>query len=180
MPLSFIDALKEDCRIHPLLQKEDALKMAYQNAYSVEHLLVDKPSACAYLEQEWDGVLPDGRKPLLTSIGGDVCRVDLSVWKAQGYPLESLWELFVRSAASFRPDKTTFDENVASIEKCLRQKELPFREDEWAPFFADYLASGGGAIHHSEAYENAYRPHYRVVSLSLLEETLADLALLSD
>jgi hypothetical protein len=180
MPFAFIDALKEDCRIHPLLQKEDALKMACQNAYSGEHLLIDNPSAYAYLEQEWGGVSFDGQKPLVTLIGGDVCRVDLAVWKAQGYPLASLWELFVRSAASFHPDQKTFDENVAAIERCLRQKELPFAEDEWAPFFAKYLASGGGAIHHSEIYANVYDPHYRVVSLSLLEETLTELALLND
>jgi len=180
MSLSFIDALKEDCRVHPLLQKEDALKMAYQNAYSGEHLLIHDSSAFAKLKQEWDDVLPDGKKPLLCPIGGDVCRVELSAWKAHGYPLESLWELFVRSAASFEANPKAFDENVASIEQSLRQKELPFKEDEWAPFFADYLASGGGPLHHSEIYANAYHPHYRIVLLSLLKETLAELALLGD
>ncbi len=48
---------------------------------------------------------------------------------------------------------------------------IPFTQEEVVAYF-ELIAQGGyPAIHHSEAFRNAYQPAYRVVAIDLLQST---------
>lgn len=156
--------LLSHAKAHPSMQPRDAVKLCYQSAHGAEHLLTDREVARGYLREEFAHT-PATDEPLCEPIGGGYARVNVGAWKQKGLPEEWLLRLFCLTAEQpAAPDaEMTFAQMLHRVETLAIQGLLPFSAGELHAFVAAYEASGGGAVHHSQAYRDGEHPAYRVV-----------------
>lgn len=165
--------LTEQLRKHPSIQPLDVIKMCYQAAYGAEHLLSDPNRARSYLKREYDEVTAaDGE--LYEQISDKVCRVNLSVWKMKGMPVEWLFRMFAVSCKVEENAEELFEKYLQDSEVIVASGEVGFTAAEWAECLSKYKVSGMTAVHHSEEYRKCERPAYRIVNCRFLK-TLAAL-----
>lgn len=133
------------------------------------------------------------------SLDGRIVRVHLRPYLAGGRHPETLLHAFVRTAGEHHGSRQEFlaawhlaealaatetratTETLATTEAMAttdgpavtptvtRPAILPFSRTAMSAFFAPLAAAGVPAVHHSEAFEQAYAPAYRVVRIELLD-----------
>ena len=108
---------------------------------------------------------------------GNYVRVDLSV-VLNGLVSEEVYlNAFVRSANEGK--RATPEQWVAKwklIEDVIRQyfPEIPDAEKDLEMIDA-YVAKGDLIMHHSDAFGNAYNPHYRIIARDIFEKEIKPL-----
>lgn len=164
--------LTEQLRKHPSIQPLDVIKMCYQAAHGAEHLLSDPDRARSYLKREYDEVIAaDGE--LYEQISDKVCRVNLSVWKTKGLPVEWLFRMFAASCKAEENAEEQFAKYLQDSEEIIASGMAGFTAAEWAECLSEYKASGMTAVHHSEEYRKRERPAYRIVNSRFLKTLVA-------
>lgn len=138
------------------MQPQDVVKMCYQAAHGAEHLLSDIDSAERYFYEEFRLAEPR-EEPLYEQISPEVCRINLAEWKASGMPPEWLFYIFSHTAVFLRMGEPILLDYLETASKLLRSKEFD-------AFAAEYKRKEMHALHHSEEYRAAERPHYRIVN----------------
>ena len=123
-------------------------------------------AAAAWQEHEIESLgLPLDGESLCEALGGDppLVRVNLRPFVATGGDPDLLLDAFVDSANRERGTSRRMEivlSLAASYVECAGRGELA---PELRVLSADLAEAGYPAIHHSEAYVEAYRPAYRVV-----------------
>lgn len=167
--MDFAYYLSEQIKKHPTIRPQDAVKLCYQAAFGAEHLLSDKEAARRYLYAELENTAAcDGE--LYECISEDICRVNLAVWKARELSAESLFELFVASAAVKKDGKAAMQSYLDDVGKLADDGAFGFSFCEWQDFLKKYTDAGMPAVHHSEVYRESEKPTYRIVKRELLKE----------
>jgi hypothetical protein len=174
--MEFKECLLEQAKRYPEMQALDYLKLAYQSAYGCEHLLKDIDHAKAYFDEEYASTKKTSALPLSEEIGNGVCRVNLGVWKSGGYEDFALFELFLRSAQPKANGPAIFVTNCKIVTQAIEEGQIPLAFTDWKESLAEKEIAGPGPVHHSEHYEKAYDPHYRVIDSALLEDFLSSLS----
>ena len=137
-------------------------------------------SARAYLEQECQEAQRDGNPgpPYeLTGSHGRFYRVNLSVINSGKVPLETFLDAFLSSARQFTlPPLSQWKAEWKDTERIIRSvnPRLPDLEADSQALQA-LLESGQYASHHSTAYQEAYKPHYRLIESTIFRERLLPL-----
>lgn len=150
--------LREQKRLHPSMQPQDAVKLCFQAAFGAEHLLEDIEKAKNYFNTEFEGV-QKAHGLLAEFIADDVCRINLAVWKKMGLCPNELFDLFVASASQKREgSEEIFWKYMSEAEK------LPWPVGHWQNFVEEYKKGGVRAVHHSQIYREQERPSYRIIS----------------
>ena len=142
-----IEYLRGQMAAHPATCPQDFIKQAYQAAFGAEHLLEDLSAAAQYFNEEFAAVAPR-KGQLCEAISDGVCRVYLDVWKEKGLPPAWLFALFTMS----KPEREDIAPWLDAVEALTG-----------APIEAEYRRHPH-PVHHSEAYRQAEKPSYRVVS----------------
>jgi hypothetical protein len=155
--------LEEEFRLHPSLENADYVKWAYQVAFGGEHAVEDFAQAEQFFHQEFAETKPLKSVPLFQAISPALLRVNIASFKANGYPEEVLFELFLRSAALVKPNEGLFAEIMDFIPSFIKEKQGEEAAKKFVLFAQDYRQQGLVPIHHSPAYQEAYAPHYRLV-----------------
>lgn len=165
---------------YPQARVLDIYKSCFQDYMGAEHLVGDKASVAAYLEQELattavDDLMPWYYEPC--GINGNYVRVSLRAVKEGIIDADVLLDAFVRSAND--PDRPTTEawaerwhRIVAIIDKM--GLELPHQQQD-RQFIEEVLAQGRYAISHSPDYREAYSPHYRIIKREIFEQGLKPL-----
>ncbi|HLE16273.1 MAG TPA: hypothetical protein VI776_16120 [Anaerolineales bacterium] len=160
---------------YPLLEVRDLYKLAYQAALGSEHADPDPAAARARLEEEIAGLDlgsagPCPAEPRFDPISPDgaVLRVYLRSYLASGGDLESLLQAFLQTAKSHRGSLETLPTYWGWSVQLAAQGFLPLNPGEMERFLEAMREQGFPAVKHSPAYEQAYRPAYRVVLAELL------------
>lgn len=163
---------------HPSMDPQDLMKMCFQAAFGVEHIIADAAAAEKCLREEWETVSVTG-EPLYEEISEETVRVNLGAWKREELPLAWLLIMFLESAAHPPKDKRRrFDEMIGLATEFL-QEEMPECASEkakdgteeaggcllrrWREYLSEYPLENPHAVHHSEAYRAAEKPAYRLV-----------------
>jgi hypothetical protein len=156
----------------PLIKPGDIYKLLYQGILGPEHL-VDSPSAFAKrLLGEFKALSPNLDDPFLEAIHPykTLLRINLRPFKAAGLELDSLMDACLQTAARSwgAPEQLrSLWESVVSI---YRQRLMAAFTPEEMDDFAVWLASHDyPAVHHTQAYRQAYQPAYRLVAADLAE-----------
>ena len=156
---------------HPLAGAEDLYKFLHQAVYGPGHAIPDREAAAAWLEREIENFEPprDGES-LCEALGGEppLVRVNLRPFVSNGGDSALLVDAFVASANTDRGSSrrmTTVLSLAASYVQCAGRGELA---PELKTLTVELADKDYPAIHHSEAYVEAYKPAYRVI-----DETLA-------
>lgn len=168
MTPSFSSILQQHTAAYPLMAPQDYGKLAYQNEFGPGHMISDKQAAFDFLLREWreaarpsspdEGAVSGAHPaPPLTAepIGNGLCRfhLDGSFCPEEAAPL--LTELFCRTALEHTGTREGLEQKLALLPKL----GIP-RLAQW---LEDYRARGCPPVHHSEAFRQAYHPHYRVL-----------------
>ena len=152
---------------YPGMEVRDCVKLIYQSEFGPGHM-VSQGDALSYLEEEFDQVPEEGSSPLYTveAIGGGLCRFHLDPTRLTREDLPLLARCFVRSA---RPQgsREGLWRKLGELMGMTCEGLLPFSPQEVEEFLADYDQEGCPAIHHSEIFNRAYHPHYRVIDREL-------------
>lgn len=155
--MDFTTYVEEQLRLHPATQPQDVIKQCYQAARGAEHLLADIARARSYFDQEHAATPADAALPLFEAISDNVCRVNLSAWKATSLPEEWLFRMFVHTASVPMGGAELLESYIEQASQA--SGHLP----GWAETLAAWRSQGMPAVHHSESYRAAEKPAYRIV-----------------
>ncbi|MBN1680019.1 MAG: hypothetical protein JW966_06980 [Anaerolineae bacterium] len=167
---------------YPQAEYQDVYKLLHQAAFGPGHLITSRKAAREYLDNEITKLAPAPDEPLVENIhtNGQIVRLHLRPYLAlQGKP-KPLLDAFIASAKHIedRPYVGT--------------QSRPDMVARWWAVFHDQCQPGGvyagrfvarevmlfgrvrgqegwPAVHHSPAYDTAYRPAYRVLTRSEAE-----------
>lgn len=172
MPVSFWNLLLGHARRYPLMEVEDLYKLLHQAALGSEHAVADLASVHKALDAEFANIEPGADEPLIEPISpdGQIARVHLRPYKNQKANPEYLLRAFVRTANGFPGSLDRLRSYWAHAEALAAFEGLPVRSEEIHIFFSEMAVAGFPAVHHSEAFQNAYHPAYRVVWVQVLEK----------
>ena len=147
---------------------QDAYKWLYQATLGGEHAVSDDSGPRMWLDREWAGLgRPLRGEALVDKLtpDGRFLRVNLRPYKARGGDKEMLLAVFVASAKAFRSERAAFLDAWAGLGETLRSEPGNSRlsYSEWLRFDRNARKDSYPAVHHSDKYERAYKPAYRVV-----------------
>ena len=156
MSLSFESVVTSHYARYPRMQPQDFVKLAYQSEYGPAHMLhADPERVFAFLSGEWQSA-PSGSSPASPeSLGDGLCRFPLhpETWSHSAARL--LARLFRLTAEHHHGTPEGLENKLALLES------LPV--PDMKEYVAHYRTLGCPAVHHSETYNNAYQPHYRLL-----------------
>lgn len=162
--------LEQVLRLHaaryPLMQPTDAVKLIYQNEFGGGHLITDEQAFFSYLHREFSRTVPDPAAALYEDIGNSILRVNLAAVKETD--LDALGRAFIRSAAAHKGSAARFEEKLSVLRALAEESIFPFDAKQLEAYLAEYKEAGYPPVSHSQAYRDAYRPAYRIVSKAFL------------
>jgi hypothetical protein len=158
---------------HPFAGADDLYKFLHQAVFGPGHAIPNREVAAAWMESEIEDLVPpyDG-EPGCEALGGEppLVRINLRPFIASGGDSDPLLDAFVASA-NLERGSTRRMEVVLSLAvsyvQCAGRGELA---PELKALTGRLAEEGYPAIHHSEAYREAYNPAYRVVDETLATE----------
>jgi hypothetical protein len=152
----------------PETRIEDAYKWLFHATQGGEHAITSIEGPRQWLEGEWKTLQkPHPGEKLIVPLrpDGSLVRLNLRPFKARGGSKERLLTAFVSSAKSFKATKSSFIEAWNLLGARLKKARIgKLTSPEWLRMDKEMRPLGFPACHHSEAYEKAYRPAYRVLS----------------
>ncbi len=167
-------AIEREKEHFPQRTMQDVYKSFYQNRFGAEHMITDTAAVHAYLLYEIEVAAADSvHNPLYDFVGADgrYVRVYLTCVNNGKLTADQLFDAFIRSAVpAQQPDRSWADE-WAEIEQVARTCYVPCTEEDCQ--LLRQAAQDNRAVHHSEAYRNAYHPHYRIVRRDIFDNELA-------
>ena len=168
-----VEALATDLVDHPDAEAADIYKFLHQALYGPGHAIPDRAAAMDNLAREIDGLgrpLPGERPCRILGGHPTLVRVNLRPFVAGGGDPEELLYAFVATAEAVHPDQQQMGEAIAVVVKWLRSNHQERVAGDLTRLGHELEAKGYPAIHHSEAYVEAYKPAYRVVDEFLAAE----------
>ena len=173
-------AIARQVEMYPATTLQDVYKSFYQEAFGPGHIIEDEYSAAAYFHQETSISTEEPYGGYLyepTGAHGSYYRVNLYAVNSGVLPANVLLSAFLRSA------KPVTEEGVNAWKKTWRRVSRIARDFDLPGYEADKEAldeilasdSPDKAVHHSQAYNNAYDPHYRIVAKDIFEEEILPL-----
>ena len=171
---------------YPETRVQDIYKSFCQDNLGPGHLIPDPQSARNYLESELrtfkedlDSARYDAPSIMYYPVGdqGNYVRVDLSVVLDGLVGEETYLDAFVRSANEGK--RLTEEQWVAKwreVEKVIKKDfpDIPDAEKD-LEMIDFYVEKGDLIMHHSEAFSNAYNPHYRIIARDIFEKEIKPL-----
>lgn len=180
------DAIDSQLQMFPESRAQDFYKSFCQDNLGPEHLIPDPSSAANYLKEELrtyqedlDSLRYSAPELLYYPVGdqGNYIRVDLSVILDGLVGEEAFLDAFVRSANDGKRIET--EEWVSKwkeVSEVLRKEhgDIPDMEKDLGTL--DSLVAGGHYImRHSDAFREAYHPHYRIIARDIFIDELKPL-----
>jgi hypothetical protein len=164
--------LTHHCSRYPGMQVRDVYKLLLQAALGCEHAVRDEKSAQEWLERELREMGEGPDEPLFDPVSpdGEIVRVHLRPYFRAGRDPQKLLQAFVQTSRVFPGSHDTFQAFWREATVMCVEGSLPFEKQAVGTFFDEMKALGFPAAHHSEDYIRLYRPAYRVVARTLMEE----------
>ena len=145
----------------PQMTAQDAVKLVYQSTFGCGHMIRDESSALAWIRRERAEVSADPTLPLFEKIGGGFMRLHLAA--AGNLSDELICRMFCATAAHGAAENASLEENLGILCRTCDDGMFSFSVETLDAYLADYRRDGCPAVHHSDAYRDAYSPAYRVV-----------------
>lgn len=143
---------------YPEMKIQDLYKLIHQSVMGSGHAVTDPEAARRWLERELAEMGDGAPEPLLDPISADgqMARVHLRSFLAQGGDPQKLLSAFLRTANEFHGDEATLKREWAIA---TRMEIFPPAEME------DFIQNlqGYPAVRHSATFTQRYRPAYRVI-----------------
>ena len=169
--MRFQQILADQAGRYPLMEIQDVYKLVHQAAMGSEHAVSDAEAAQQWMDREIAALAGGPDDPLFDPLtpDGQLVRVHLRPYLAGGRDPDSLVRAFVETANTYPGSVDRLRRYWRYAEKSAEAGTLPFRRNAMAAFLAEQAEAGYPAVHHSEQYEAAYAPAYRVVARQHLD-----------
>ena len=157
---AFQKAVDEQLQRYPAMQIQDLYKLVYQATMGNEHLMTDSAAAHGYLIHELESIQASAAAPLLEEISpdGEVVRLNLRPFKARHGDHRVLFQAMLQTARTFQKSPEQLERHLRELEKTA-----PFDAVKMQAYFREMREQNYPATHHSAAYEEKYKPAYRVL-----------------
>ena len=179
-------AIERQLKDYPETRVQDIYKSFCQDNLGPGHLIPNPQAARNYLmselatfREDLDNDRYEAPAIMYHPVGdeGNYVRVDLSV-VLEGLVSEEVYlNAFVRSANEGK--RATPEQWVAKwkvVEGVIRKyfPEIPDAEKDME-MIDEYVAKGDLIMHHSDAFSQAYNPHYRIIARDIFEKEIRPL-----
>lgn len=170
-PAAVRAAVSAQLEVFPESRLQDLYKSFFQDRFGPGHIIRDRQSALDYILSELaEADTLTGPRTAPCGWQGNYVRVNLSVIADGRMTAEELTDALIASAKEITPEdierwKAEWTEMEAIIEKAY--PDIPDLKEDKARI-AGLLDSGQYACHHSDAYNAAYHPHYRIIAKEAL------------
>lgn len=156
-------------------EEKDLYKNFFQDKFGPSHIISDTTAAGKYLRRELASYSEtEGAVAEPTGWEGNFVRVNLSVLKTSQIPYDVFFDAFIRSVQDIRPiPLSEWQKEWAQIEGIIHSLNLPlpaYKADRKE--IEERLSRGEYVGHHSQAFEDNYTPHYRIIRKDLFEKEL--------
>ena len=155
---------------YPALQPADAYKLLHQATLGSEHAMPSRAMAEQWLAREIAALPAGPAEPLVDTLGagGRFARIHLRPFIASGGTPDSLLNAFVRTAQEATRDTIQLACALDAVRQMTTSGATSWTADSVDRLLGETRAAGYPAMHHSDAFEAAYHPAYRVVSVTLV------------
>lgn len=176
VPSALVDFAVPKWQADKSVRIEDAYKYLYQATRGGEHAAPDRESAKKWLDNEWQtlGTAVSGEpswEPLCP--GGEIGRLNLRPFRDGGGEADDLLDAFLASARAYRTEPSTFRDAWAHLGERLKKKRVGDLDPAaWKELDAEMKKKNYPAIHHSDSYNRAYQPAYRIITSSEMRKLL--------
>ena len=172
--------LNKQLETYPKSRLLDIYKSCFQDYMGAEHLVSDRQTVKAYLDEELESTSKDVLMPWYVEpcgVDGRYVRVSIGAVKENLITEDLLLDAFVRSAnVAERPSVASWKDRWHVIIGTIDRMGLTLPEYAKDKQFLDSILSiGKYAISHSPEYREAYRPHYRIVERGIFEREIKPL-----
>ena len=154
--------LAQHFHAYPQLQAQDIFKFLFHSACGCEHLVKDAQAALRYIQDEY-ATLPPSAAAHTDKLDGAYSRVHLGILHG-GLRPETLTRLFCLSAQGEPNGKAQLEQKLALATQMVKDGTLPLDAQEFYRALDAWRAAGFPAVHHSQAFRQAYSPAYRVIA----------------
>ena len=160
------ELLKKHFHTYPLMQPQDAVKLAFQSAYGCGHLLPDQSRALEMIRRELEQTPERAEEPAFMHIGNGLCRLNLASPDVRKLGAEYIWAMMKHTEEEVAQRNDTdlrFSSAIRLVTELTHQGETGFSPEELRAWLDGYIASGKPVVSHTEKYRENYHPAYRVV-----------------
>ena len=154
--------LSQHCSTYPGLQTEDIFKYLYHSAFGCDHLVSNEAAALHYIQAEY-AAQGDRAPDLIEPLDGAYVRVHLGVLQG-GLRPQTLARLFCLSAQKEAQGTAQLEKGLEIAQQMIADGTLPLDGKAFAAQADAWRTAGFPALHHSDAFREAYRPAYRVIA----------------
>ena len=147
--------LLEHYKKYPKLRAEDIFKYLFQSVFGCEHLVSDPSAALNYIKKEREMSVSS---PTLDELDGEYTRVHISCLAP-----ETLARLFCLSAKK-EDGLASLEAKLEVAKELVANGDLPLDGEDFSRKLEAWRQAGYPALHHSNAFREAYRPAYRVIA----------------
>ncbi|MDR2065376.1 MAG: hypothetical protein LBP85_06690 [Prevotellaceae bacterium] len=163
--------------IYPKSTLQDIYKNFYQDYFGTEHAIPNRKAVEDYLVRELSEMHEVNYDTIIETTGWrhNFVRIPLSLVKNGKIPADELLRAFVESASKI--DKFTagnwikeWNEIVKIIEKM--HLDIANFDNDKAKIAELLKQNPKAALHHSQIFNNAYQPHYRIVEKTIYKSRL--------
>lgn len=166
----FQQIVLEHASRYPCWVAPDLYKLIHQAAMGSGHALTNREEAHAMLEVELAGLDEGLDEPLLDAIAPDgaMLRVHLRTLVQKGLSPDALLEAFIKTANQFKGDERVLKAYMIQAVELADHSLIHMRLHTLTRYLALVSSAGYPAVRHSEEFNLAYHPAYRVVASEYL------------
>lgn len=158
---------------YPEATLQDIYKSFYQERFGPGHMIPNVENARNYLMSETEQATENtGTYYEPTGSEGKYVRIYLNAVSDGKISAEQLLDAFVESANHVEPRNDKWADEWNEIVGVIEEKNIPVTMSEELKQLLKECSEKEEAVHHSETYEKAYRPHYRIVEHNIFEKNL--------
>lgn len=172
------DVLLTHYNRYPQMKIEDYVKLIYQQTFGPAHFSkkVDYVHILSYLIKELQDCVLTFHSPIVESIGNQYYRVSLQAICKSELTVHELTDMFIKSMEK-EPEvtdfmKQAFLKKLDILLEMIKKHEIPLDYQETTTWIQVYVKKGIMPTHHSEHYQQAYHPMYRIIHHDFLPSNL--------
>lgn len=168
-------AIERQLATYPKSQLQDIYKAFYQEHFGAEHMITDKEAARNYLDQEL-ATMQDKRDGIYVEpigMSGDYVRIYLIAVSHKILSSSQLLQAFIESAGEHKSPAISWATKWQAIVEVVDEVSPGLGSDDERAMLLQ-ASLNNQAVHHSQAYNAAYHPHYRIVTREIFEKMLKD------
>jgi hypothetical protein len=168
-------AVERQITIYPNSTLRDIYKNFFQDRFGPGHIITDTAAATRYLSLELASCDSfQGPAYELTGYEGRFYRVNLSVIKNGTISYDRFFDAFIRSTHELEPvSPDKWRKEWKKIDDVIKSMNLSIEnENEDRLEIDDLLKDGEFIMHHSNRFNELYKPHYRIIERKIFEQEI--------